>query len=51
VSTRHRKPCPHCGRSAHTGMALERLIAAFVNRGVGALIFVLRAPAEAPAPH
>lgn len=51
MTARHRKPCPHCGRSAHTCMALERLVAAFVNRGVGVLIVVLRVPAEAPTPH
>jgi len=44
MSARHRKPCPACGRSAHAGMSLERIVAALVNGGFTVLTFVLRVP-------
>ena len=43
--TSHRAPCRACGRSAHPGMTLERIVAALVNGGMGALIAILRVPA------
>ena len=51
MTTRNPTECPHCRQSAHPGMWACRLGAAVLNRGVAALMFVLRVPGELPEAH